>query len=95
MGGLGALLGGAGGRLVGSYFGGSKGGDVGQTVGTALGGLAPYHTGGLVKKGRTNAKLLPGEYVLPRGVKPTASQRKAVAAKKKRAAGGKGGRGKK
>jgi hypothetical protein len=79
---------------VGSYFGGSKGGDVGATVGGALGGLAPYHTGGLVKKGRTRAKLLPGEYVLPRGVRPTASQRKAVAAKK-RAAGGKGGRGKK
>jgi len=33
--------------------------------------------------------LLAGEYVLPRGVKPTAAQRKAVAAKK-RAAGAKG-----
>lgn len=83
MGGLGALLGSAGGRLVGSYFGGSKGGDVGATVGGALGGLTPYHTGGLVKKGKTKAKLLAGEYVLPRGVKPTKAQKAAVAKAKR------------
>ena len=89
MGGFGAALGGLGGSALGGYFGGKTGAQVGGQIGSALGSLTPYHQGGLVKKGKTQARLLPGEYVLPRGVKPTAAQRKAVAAKKAAVRGGK------
>lgn len=61
-----------------------KGIDGGQ-VGGLLGGLAPFKTGGRVggKKGKAVPILAHGgEYVLPVGVAPTATQRKAVAKRK-------------
>ena len=62
-------------------------------VGSAVGGVAggvfePFKNGGAVKGKRGAPKkaiVHGGEYVLPVGVKPTATQRKAVAARKKKA----------
>jgi len=62
-------------------------------MGSAIGGAAgtvfePFKNGGLVKGKRGAPKkaiVHGGEYVLPVGVKPTATQRKAVAARKKKA----------
>ena len=69
----------------------------GGAVGEALGGLAPFATGGRVKKtGPIYAHK--GEFIIPRGVAVTKTQRKAVAkkkadAKKKGKGGGKSGKG--
>lgn len=83
MGFFGSLLGGGLGAI-GSKFLPIPGVD-GQTLGSALGGLAPFKTGGRV--GGKRGKAIPilahgGEYVLPAGVAPTASQKKAVARRK-------------
>jgi hypothetical protein len=78
MGWIGGLLGNAAGQLGGQYFGGDRGRDVGGTVGSALGSLLPFKKGGRVK--RTGPALVhKGEYVLPKGVKPTKSQKDKVA----------------
>ena len=50
--------------------------------GGRVGGLLPFKTGGAVQKD-TKALLHGGEYVLPKGVKPTVAQKKAVRAIKK------------
>ena len=78
MGWIGGLLGNAAGQLGGQYFGGDRGRDVGGTVGSALGSLLPFKKGGRVKK--TGPALVhKGEYVLPKGVKPTKAQKDKVA----------------
>jgi hypothetical protein len=78
MGWIGGLLGNAAGQLGGQYFGGDRGRDVGGTVGSALGSLLPFKKGGRVK--RTGPALVhKGEYVLPKGVKPTKAQKDKVA----------------
>ena len=67
--------------------------DLSKGVGSAAGGVAgtvfePFKNGGPVKGKRgapRKAIVHGGEYVLPVGVKPTATQRKAVAARKKKA----------
>ena len=72
-----------------------KGIDGGE-VGSALGSLAPFKKGGPIKRtGPIYAHK--GEYILPKGVKPTATQKKAVAKGKAKGGkkGGKGGKGKK
>ena len=70
----------------------------GGAVGEALGGLAPFSTGGRVKRtGPIYAHK--SEFVLPKGVPPTKSQKKEVAKRKaeaKKKGKGKGkGKGKK
>jgi hypothetical protein len=78
MGWIGGLLGNTAGQLGGQYFGGERGRDVGGTVGSALGSLLPFKKGGRVK--RTGPALVhKGEYVLPKGVKPTKAQKDKVA----------------
>ena len=70
--------------------------DLSKGVGSAAGGVAgtvfePFKNGGPVKGKRgapRKAIVHGGEYVLPVGVKPTATQRKAVAARKKKAKAG-------
>ena len=67
--------------------------DMSKGMGSAIGGAAgtvfePFKNGGPVKgrKGAPRKAIVHGgEYVLPVGVKPTATQRKAVAARKKKA----------
>ena len=67
--------------------------DLSKGMGSAIGGAAgtlfePFKNGGPVKGKRgapRKAIVHGGEYVLPVGVKPTATQRKAVAARKKKA----------
>jgi len=84
MGFFGNLLGEVGGGLVGGLIGGDKGKAVGSNIGGELGGLIPFKKGGAVGKRNVKALLHAGEYVLPKGVKPTKAQRKAVADKKKK-----------
>ena len=55
----------------------------GEKIGAKLGGLIPFKKGGPVKK-TIKALLHKGEYVLPKGVKPTPQQRKAVSKRRKR-----------
>ena len=67
---------------------GISGGDVGEQ----LGALAPFKHGGAVKK--TGVALIhSGEFILPKGVKPTVAQRKAVAKGKAKSKGKKGKKG--
>ena len=95
--GLGSLAGGALGNWIGSGIGGligkltdrpggPKGSDIGGAIGSTLGGFAGgafFRKGGKVK--RTGPAFVhKGEYVLPKGVKPTRKQVKAVAKKKKK-----------
>ena len=78
MGIFGRIIGSGLGQAGGQYFGGDKGRDVGGTVGGALGSLLPFKKGGRVK--RTGPALVhKGEYVLPKGVKPTKAQKDKVA----------------
>lgn len=77
---LGKGIGGWAGQGLGKYTGMHQG--EGQKVGADIGGdilgaLIPFKKGGRVKK-NTKAMLHKGEYVLPRGVKPTKKQIKAV-----------------
>ena len=65
----------------------------GGAVGEALGGLAPFKTGGKIK--RTGPILAhKNEYILPANAKPTKAQRAVVAKNKAKAKGGKGKGGK-
>lgn len=60
-----------------------KGIDGGE-VGAALGGMAPFKTGGRVP--RTGRALIhKGEYILPKGIAPTKSQKDRVAKGKAKA----------
>ena len=78
-------------RPVGTALGGLAGGLVGQRdLGSKIGGdlagglshLIPFKTGGHVRK--TGAALVhKGEFVLPAGVRPTKTQLKAVARRKR------------
>ena len=82
MGLIGGLLGQAGGAFIGNAVGGSQGQQAGQQIGGILGNFLPFKKGGRVpgKKGKpVRALVHGGEYVLPAGVKPTKSQRMAVA----------------
>ena len=85
-------VGGAIGRGIGSLIGGAqelfgrkgetrRGGDIGDDIGR---GLLGFRNGGRVKRTR-RALVHKGEFVLPRGVKPTKKQRKKVMKKKMRA----------
>jgi hypothetical protein len=67
------------GRKLGKYtgIGEERGGKFGGDVGGALGTLTPYKKGGPVKK-TAPALLHKGEYVLPKGVKPTKKQKMLV-----------------
>jgi outer membrane lipoprotein SlyB len=72
---VGGLIGGKKGRAIGSKIGG----DLGSTAG-AIGGasLTAFKNGGKVKK--TGIALVhKDEFVLPKSVKPTIAQKKAVA----------------
>ena len=79
MGLLGSAIGKLAGGIIGKKLGNQK---AGEEIGGAVGTVAPgFKTGGAVK--RTGKALVhKGEYVLPKGVKPTAAQRKAVAKRK-------------
>lgn len=95
---IGGIFGTAGGTYAGGLLGGGVGAPLGASVGNVVGQEAgerfiPFHTGGAVKR-NTKAKLLKGEYVLPKNAKPTATQRKIVA-ENKRKAKAKGKKGKK
>ena len=79
---LGAL-GEYGGRLAGNLFGYAEPvGKAGRACGEAFGSLIPFKKGGKVKK-TAKALLHKGEYVLPKGVRPTKSQMKQVAKRKR------------
>ena len=89
MGFVGSQIGGIAGAGIGSSIGkklggktGAKiGGDIGKISGAALGAAFPYFKkGGPVKKTGL-AVVHSGEYVLPKGVKPTKAQKAAVAKK--------------
>jgi len=93
MGVYGDILGPLAGELIGTYaghklggytgIGSGAGGTYGKTIGSAIGKLVKYKKGGRVK--RTGKAIVhKGEYVLPKGVRPTKSQMKKVAAKKKK-----------
>ena len=72
------VLGATGGSALGKAVGGEGiGGDILGALGGVLGGFLPFETGGEVPRD-TKAILHKGEYVLPKGVKPTKAQRKAV-----------------
>ena len=79
MGLFGSALGKLGGGMLGGLFGDK---DAGAGIGGILGGLLPFKKGGRVPhtpSGQVPAMLHSGEYVLPRGVKPTKAQMKSVA----------------
>lgn len=70
-------------------IGGGAAGGIGKGLGEKLSKLMKYKKGGRVKK-TGKAIVHKGEYVLPRGVKPTKSQMKKVAKRKsKKKKGGK------
>ena len=81
MGFFGSLLGGGLGAI-GSKFLPIPGVD-GQVLGSALGGLAPFKTGGAGGPRNRACLLHKNEYVLPANAKPTKAQR-AIVAKNKR-----------
>lgn len=77
---LGQAVGGAAGQALGKFtgIGGAEGRNIGGDVGgSILEFLIPFKQGGKVTK-TTKALLHKGEYVLPKGVKPTKAQIKAV-----------------
>lgn len=71
------IFGSAGASTLGKAIGGKKFGDVLGTIGGVLGSFLPFEEGGDVPYD-TKAILHKGEFVLPKGVKPTKAQRKAV-----------------
>ena len=84
MGLFGNILGKFAGGALGNLIGGKKGRELGQELGSAGGNLLlPFKKGGYVKK-TTPALLHAGEFVLPASVKPTKSQKAAVAKGKKK-----------
>lgn len=82
MGIIGKLLGGFLGGKLGGAVGGDKGKMIGSGLGGALGTLVPFKKGGPVRR-KTKALLHKGEYVLPKGVKPTKAQLKKMRRKRK------------
>lgn len=79
---LGKSLGSFAGKKLGKYtgMGQKEGGKRGEEIGGGLGALLPFKKGGRIP--RTMPILAhKGEYILPRGIKPTAAQRKQVAKK--------------
>lgn len=89
MGLLGSQIGGYAGSGLGQYIGRKVGGSIGEeagknigrVVGTAAGAAVPYFKeGGRVKKTGL-AMVHKGEYVLPKGVKPTKAQMHKIAKK--------------
>ena len=89
MGVLGGAIGSEAGSFLGSKLGGlagKKGAQAGANIGRVAGGLAGgafpmFKKGGKVKKTGL-AVVHKGEYVLPKGVKPTKAQKARVAKKK-------------
>jgi hypothetical protein len=79
MGLLGSQVGGILGGAVGQRYGGNVGGQIGRAVGTAAGAAFPYFKKGGAVKRTGPAVVHAGEYVLPKGVKPTKAQKAAVA----------------
>lgn len=85
LGGFGKDIGRFAGKHLGKFTGINEdlGGQIGNAVGPKLGSLIPYKKGGRVK--RTGKALVhKGEYVLPKGVKPTKAQIKKVLKGKKK-----------
>lgn len=76
---LGKGIGNFAGQHLGKFtgIGADKGGQLGEDIGGDIGDLLPFKKGGRVKR-NTKAFLHKGEFVLPRGVKPTKAQLKAV-----------------
>lgn len=75
---IGKSLGGVAGGIAGGLIGGKKGRKIGAKLGGDLGGVAGatmtgFKKGGRVKKTQV-ALVHAGEYVLPKGVKPTKAQ---------------------
>lgn len=58
-------------------IGAEEGAKRGADIGAMIGDLLPFKKGGRVKR-NTRALLHKGEFVLPKGVKPTKAQIKAV-----------------
>lgn len=81
---LGRLAGGEIGKFAGKRLGkytgihAEKGYKVGRRVGGILGDLLPFKKGGRVKRKTQKALLHQGEFVLPKGVKPTKKQVRSV-----------------
>ena len=76
---LGNKIGDFAGKKLGRFTGihGDRGSAVGKSIGESLGDLLPFKKGGRVPK--TGAIMAhKGEFVLPKGVKPTVKQVKAV-----------------
>ena len=82
---LGGLVGGQLGGMAGAKLGNQQAGQqAGQMIGTAGGAAIPYFAkGGRIQKTGL-AYVHKGEYVLPKGVKPTIAQKAKVAKGKKR-----------
>ena len=79
---LGKGIGHFAGKNLGKYTGmyEKEGSKRGEQIGAGLGELLPFKKGGRIP--RTMPILAhKGEYILPRGVKPTAKQRKQIAKK--------------
>jgi len=94
MGAIGRQIGNKLGRFIGSFAGkhlggvtgtGEKeGGDIGESLaGNFLEKLIPFKKGGRIRK-TGPAYLHKGEFILPRGVRPTKTQKKRVAKKHKK-----------
>lgn len=75
----GGFVGRIAGKKLGRYtgVGEARGKEVGHKVGELLGDLAPFKKGGRVRK-TGPIKAHKGEFVLPKGVKPTKKQIKQV-----------------
>lgn len=76
---LGKALGGFAGKKLGKYtgMGQKEGAKIGEDIGGDAGDLLPFKKGGRVQK---NGKIYAhkGEFVLPKGIKPTTHQIKLV-----------------
>lgn len=75
FGGLSRLLG----TGIGQLIGGKKGAAIGGDIAGGISDLIPFEKGGAVGNKNVKALLHAGEFVLPKGVKPTKQQRMAVA----------------
>lgn len=76
---LGQGIGNFAGKELGKFtgIGASEGAKLGADIGGDFGDLLPFKKGGRVKR-NMKALLHKGEFVLPKGVKPTKAQIKAV-----------------
>jgi hypothetical protein len=84
--GIGRKIGEYAGKKLGKYTGvhAKKGGKVGTQIGGILGDLLPFKKGGKVTKKTQPALLHKGEFVLPKGVKPTKKQKAEVMRRKRK-----------